>query len=70
MDARNTATPGPADRISSSARTPPDLTGLRAGRTTMDEDEFEWDVGKAQSNLATHGVSFEQTEYYRSQTAD
>jgi uncharacterized DUF497 family protein len=36
----------------------------------MDEDEFEWDVGKAQSNLATHGVSFEQTEYYRSQTAD
>jgi uncharacterized protein len=25
----------------------------------MDEDEFEWDAAKAQSNLAKHGVSFE-----------
>jgi len=25
----------------------------------MDEDEFEWDAGKAESNLGKHGVSFE-----------
>lgn len=25
----------------------------------MNEDEFEWDASKAQSNLAKHGVSFE-----------
>ena len=72
----------------------------------MDEDEFEWDAGKAEDNLGKHGVSevryvitgmvndviltvvytergertriisarratkHEQTEYYRSQTAE
>jgi hypothetical protein len=25
----------------------------------MNEGQFEWDAGKAQSNLAKHGVSFE-----------
>ena len=25
----------------------------------MDEDEFEWDAAKAESNLVKHGVSFE-----------
>jgi uncharacterized DUF497 family protein len=25
----------------------------------MDDDEFEWDAAKAESNLAKHGVSFE-----------
>jgi uncharacterized protein len=25
----------------------------------MNEDEFEWDAGKAESNLVKHGVSFE-----------
>ena len=25
----------------------------------MDEDEFEWDAAKAESNLEIHGVSFE-----------
>jgi len=25
----------------------------------MDEDEFEWDAAKAESNLEKHGVSFE-----------
>ena len=25
----------------------------------MDEDEFEWDAVKAESNLVKHGVSFE-----------
>jgi len=24
----------------------------------MKEDQFEWDAGKAESNLAKHGVSF------------
>jgi uncharacterized DUF497 family protein len=29
----------------------------------MNEDEFEWDVTKAESNLVKHGVSFEAARW-------
>ena len=29
----------------------------------MDEDEFEWDAGKAESNFEKHGVSFEAARW-------
>jgi uncharacterized DUF497 family protein len=29
----------------------------------MNEDEFEWDAGKAEGNLEKHGVSFEAARW-------
>jgi hypothetical protein len=37
----------------------PDLTKTTGRPYIIDEDEFEWDAAKAESNLVKHGVSFE-----------